>query len=78
MKLREIEVQVTEAQAAQLSGDVRRGLYFDWSPETQRFHGHIDSAKLPDPAPLLFLTAESPTSKPEPRSTNEAEGKAST
>ena len=75
LKLREIEVQVTEAQAEQLRDDARHGLYFDWSPETQRFHGHIDKARLPDPAPLLFLQAESSKAKPEPEP---APGKPST
>lgn len=60
MKLREFEVQVTEAHAAELRGDARRGLYFDWSPETQRFHGHIDNARPPDPGPLFLLAADIP------------------
>ncbi len=66
MKLREIEVQVTEAQAAQLGGDTRCGLYFDWSPETRRFHGHIDNARLPDPSPLFFVTTEPSKTNREP------------
>jgi hypothetical protein len=78
VKLREIEVQVTEAQAAQLGGDARCGLYFDWSPETRRFHGHIDNARLPDPGPLSFLAAESLKSKPEPKPALDVPGKPST
>jgi hypothetical protein len=68
VKLREIEVQVSEAQSQQLRGDTRHGLYFDWSPETQRFRGHIDNARPPDPAPLLFLAANLPAPKPESES----------
>jgi len=60
LRLGAVEVQVTEAQATQLGGDTRCGLYFDWSPETRRFHGHIDNARLPDPSPLLFFASGDP------------------
>jgi hypothetical protein len=63
-KLREIEVQVTETQATELRSNEQRGLYFDWSPETQRFHGHIKNARLPDRAPMLLL-APDPGQRPE-------------
>ena len=56
LKLHELELQVTEAQAAQLGSNTRCGLYFDWSPETRRFHGHIDNARPPDPSSLFFVT----------------------
>ena len=69
VKLRELEVQVTEAQAAELRGEARRGLYFDWSPETRRFYGHIDNARLPSPDPLLFLTSETGEGTPKSSST---------
>jgi hypothetical protein len=70
VKLRKIEVQVSEAQAEQLRGNTRCGLYFDWSPETCRFQGHIDTARPPDPAPLLFLAAD-PKSRSEDNSAGE-------
>jgi hypothetical protein len=67
VQLRKLELHVTDAQATELGGDTRRGLYFDWSPDTGRFHGHIDNAKPPDPSPLFFALQDGspPDRKPE-------------
>jgi hypothetical protein len=62
LKVRSVELTVTEAQATQLRTDPTSGLYFDWSPETERYHGHIDNAKLPEAPPMIFF----PTSLSEP------------
>ena len=55
LELRSVELTVGESQAAELCGDPTSGLYFDWSPETGRYHGHIDHAKLPESPPMLFV-----------------------
>jgi hypothetical protein len=60
MKLRTVELTVTEPQATALNEDPTSGLYFDWSPETGRYHGHIDNAKLPDLPPPMILFAHPP------------------
>lgn len=65
MKLRAVELTVTDAQAAALNEDPTSGLYFDWSPETGRYHGHIDNAKLPDLPPPMILFAP-PLPEPAP------------
>jgi hypothetical protein len=48
LKLRSIDLVVSEGQAARLAADKQSGLYFDWSPETARYHSHIDNARLPE------------------------------
>ncbi len=63
LKLRSVELTLTEMQAARLHDDATAGLYFDWSPETGRYHGHIDNAKLPDP-PAMILFPQSPSNEP--------------
>jgi hypothetical protein len=47
-RLRSIALQVTEAQSRELTADKPIGLYFDWSPETQSFSGHLDRARPPE------------------------------
>lgn len=80
LRLRSVEVQVTEDQARGLNEDPTSGLYFDWSPETGRYHGHLDHARLPEerapsaqswPLPMLLFpsalkepTKETPASEP--------------
>ena len=78
LKLQALDLHVSDAQADQLGSDARRGLYFDWSPETQSFHGHIDNARLPDPTPLFFVTTESPAPNREPASRLDTEKPRST
>lgn len=44
--------------AAALDSNVKCGLYFDWSPETGRYHGHVDKSKLPELPPPVVLLAQ--------------------
>ncbi len=46
LALKTLALTVTDPQAAALSNDLTRGLYFDWSPETGRFTSHLDNARL--------------------------------
>ncbi len=55
-RLQTIAVTVSDPQAERLRTDKSAGLYFDWSPETRRYHGHIDNARLPEPPLLLALS----------------------
>ena len=70
LRLQSIELQVTEGQSKGLSGDTRTGLYFDWSPETRRFVGHLDDARLKeertpaDLADVLKLLEPAPVTAP--------------
>lgn len=41
-ELMTISLQVTESQAAQLS-QPNTGIHFDWGPDQQSYHSHIDS-----------------------------------
>jgi hypothetical protein len=56
-RLTTVELPVTESQAERLR-EKATGLYFDWSPETGRYHGHIDRARQPEPLPLYMLAPE--------------------
>jgi hypothetical protein len=40
-------IQISDAQAFQLQNE-NAGIYFDWGPDQQSYHAHIDS-KPPDP-----------------------------
>ena len=58
LPLRSIAVSVTERAATELQ-DPDYGLYFDWGPDAERYHAHVDKRKPPR-APL-FSTVEPPS-----------------
>jgi hypothetical protein len=78
-RLASIVLSVSDSQADRLRDDKTAGLYFDWSPETGRYHGHIDQARQPDPLPFYMLAPDpdvrpkraallsAPSSKSEPQ-----------
>jgi hypothetical protein len=59
-RLTSVELTVTESQAAALRDTKGTGLYFDWSPETGRYHGHVDNARPRDPLPFFLMSPEPP------------------
>jgi hypothetical protein len=44
--LAKLELSISEEQARRLREDATFGLYFDWGPDTRRYHGHIKDARL--------------------------------
>lgn len=58
--LRSVELTVNDADASRLANDNSVGLYFDWSPETLRWNGHVDNARPPEPppSPVFVLTQD--------------------
>src|SRR5262249_34930085 len=56
LKLRSIDVEVTDSEATQL-GDRRCGLYFEWSPETATYTSHIDDARIREELPPFLILA---------------------
>jgi len=71
-RLKLVELAVTDAQAERLRDSKSAGLYFDWSPETGRYHGHIDAARPPDPLPFLLSGPEPRPSLPDEATTAQA------
>ena len=74
IKLTSLELNVTEAQAERLRRDETAGLYFDWSPETARFHGHINNARVKEPSPLFVLATDHPLGRRAPVDSEQAPG----
>jgi hypothetical protein len=48
IELSTIDLEISEAHAAQLSKP-QTGIFFDWGPDQQSFHPHIDVRPASDP-----------------------------
>lgn len=56
--LASLDLPVNDEQAKRLREDNTCGLYFDWGPDTRRYHGHIKDARLkPEELDSLMLLA---------------------
>ena len=55
--LHEVRLRISDSEAARLT-DPKAGIYFDWGPDQQAYHAHIDIRKEPPPFPSLFEADE--------------------
>lgn len=58
--LHEVRLRVSDSEAERLR-DPTAGLYFDWGPDQQAYHPHIDIRKTPPPLPFPFDASKEET-----------------
>lgn len=57
LELAKIVLHITDSQAHALQ-DPNAGIYFDWRPDQQEYHSHVDVRKQPPIPPWLFDVAK--------------------